>query len=83
MSQRYADLRDFIRQLEADGDLKRIAQPVSPRLEMTEVSDRVLRNQGPALLFEHPRDGDRHWDIPVLTNLFGTPSRVARGMGED
>ena len=83
MSQRYADLRDFIRQLEADGDLKRIAQPISPRLEMTEVSDRVLRNQGPALLFEHPQDGDRHWGIPVLTNLFGTPSRVARGMGED
>ncbi|MBA3476791.1 MAG: UbiD family decarboxylase [Lautropia sp.] len=83
MSQRYLDLRDFIAQLEARGELKRISQPVSPRLEMTEVSDRVLRRQGPALLFEHPQDGDRHWQIPVLTNLFGTPERVARGMGEE
>ena len=83
MNPRYSDLRDFIRQLEARGELKRITQPVSPRLEMTEVSDRVLRNQGPALLFEHPQDGDRRWQIPVLTNLFGTPARVARGMGED
>jgi 4-hydroxy-3-polyprenylbenzoate decarboxylase len=83
MSHRYLDLRDFIGQLEARGELKRIAQPVSPRLEMTEVSDRVLRRQGPALLFENPRDGERHWQIPVLTNLFGTPERVARGMGEE
>ena len=83
MSPRYSDLRDFIRQLEVRGQLKRIAQPVSPRLEMTEVSDRVLRAQGPALLFERPQDGDRRWDIPVLTNLFGTPTRVAWGMGEE
>jgi len=83
MNQRYSDLRDFIGQLEARGELKRIAQPVSPRLEMTEVSDRILRAQGPALLFERPQDGDRQWSIPVLTNLFGTPERVARGMGEE
>ena len=83
MSQRYSDLRDFISQLEARGDLKRIAQPVSPRLEMTEISDRVLRNGGPALLFENPRDGERQWKMPVLANLFGTPERVARGMGEE
>ena len=83
MSQRYSDLRDFIGQLEARGDLKRIAQPVSPRLEMTEISDRVLRNGGPALLFENPRDGERQWKMPVLANLFGTPERVARGMGEE
>jgi len=83
MTQRYADLRDFISQLEARGELKRIAQPISPRLEMTEVSDRVLRNAGPALLFENPRDGARDWAMPVLTNLFGTPERVARGMGEE
>jgi len=83
MSQRYSDLRDFIRLLEERGELKRITQPVSPRLEMTEISDRVLRAAGPALLFEHPRDADRRWSIPVLTNLFGTPARVALGMGED
>jgi 4-hydroxy-3-polyprenylbenzoate decarboxylase len=50
---------------------------------MTEVSSRTLHVQGPALLFEHPADGDRQWRIPVLTNLFGTPERVARGMGEE
>ncbi len=83
MSLRYSDLRDFIRLLESRGLLKRIAQPVSPRLEMTEISDRVLRAGGPALLFEQPRDGARRWDMPVLTNLFGTPERVAMGMGEE
>jgi 4-hydroxy-3-polyprenylbenzoate decarboxylase len=83
MSQRYSDLRDFIAQLEARGELKRIAQPVSPNLEMTEISSRVLHAGGPALLFENPHDAGRHWKIPVLTNLFGTPARVARGMGEE
>ncbi len=76
---RYHDLRDFIAQLERQGELKRIATNVSPRLEMTEVCDRVLRAQGPALLFEKPTG----FDIPVLANLFGTPRRVAMGMGED
>ena len=73
----YEDLRDFIAKLEAQGELKRIGLPVSPRLEMTEVCDRVLRAEGPALLFENvPRYG-----MPVLGNLFGTPRRVALGMG--
>ena len=76
---RYHDLRDFIEQLERQGELKRIAAAVSPRLEMTEICDRVLRAQGPALLFEKPTG----FDIPVLANLFGTPRRVALGMGED
>lgn len=76
---KYADLRDFMRQLEAMGELKRIATPVSPVLEMTEICDRVLRAQGPALLFTQPTGAD----MPVLGNLFGTPRRVALGMGAD
>jgi 4-hydroxy-3-polyprenylbenzoate decarboxylase len=76
---KYHDLRDFITQLEARGLLHRITAPVSPKLEMTEICDRTLRAEGPALLFERP---DGH-DIPVLGNLFGTPERVALGMGAE
>ena len=76
---KYNDLRDFIAQLEAQGELKRITAEVDPYLEMTEISDRVLRAGGPALLFENPKG----YQTPVLTNLFGTPKRVAMGMGED
>ena len=77
---KYRDLREFIAGLEADGKLKRIQHPVSPHLEMTEIADRVLRAEGPALLFENPikPDGTRY-DYPVLANLFGTPERVAMG----
>jgi len=74
-----ADLREFIARLEARGELKRIAVPVDPKLEMTEIADRVLRAGGPALLFEKPKTGE----MPVLANLFGTPQRVALGMGAD
>ena len=73
----YRDLRDFIAQLETRGELKRIGVEVSPHLEMTEIADRVLRAGGPALLFEKPKGHS----LPVLTNLFGTPERVAMGMG--
>ncbi len=76
---KYADLRDFVALLEKRGLLKRITEPVDPYLEMTEISDRVLRAGGPALLFENPVGHD----MPVLANLFGTPERVALGMGED
>lgn len=76
---RYADLRDFMAQLEARGELKRIPREVDPVLEMTEIGDRVLRAGGPALLFEKPKGGT----IPVLANLFGTVKRVALGMGEE
>ena len=76
---KYTDLRDFIEHLEQRGELKRISVEVDPVLEMTEISDRVLRAGGPALLFENPKGSD----IPVLTNLFGTTHRVALGMGED
>lgn len=73
----YRDLRDFIAQLEQRGELKRIHVPVSSHLEMTEICDRVLRAGGPALLFENPVGHS----MPVLANLFGTPLRVALGMG--
>lgn len=74
---KYRDLRDFLSGLERLGELRRIANPVSARLEMTAVSDLVLRAGGPALLFERPES----YKISALTNLFGTPRRVAMGMG--
>ncbi len=76
---KYKDLRDFIEALEARGELLRISAEVDPRLEMTEICDRTLRARGPALLFENPTG----FDMPVLANLFGTPDRVAYGMGEE
>ncbi len=76
---KYGDLRDFIAQLEIRGLIKRIDYPVSPNLEMTVVSDKVLRAGGPALLFTRPQNHT----MPVLTNLFGTVERVALGMGEE
>jgi 4-hydroxy-3-polyprenylbenzoate decarboxylase len=74
-----SDLRDFISLLEQRGELVRIKQEVDPYLEMTEISDRTLRAKGPALLFENPKG----YDVPVLCNLFGTPERVALGMGQE
>ncbi|QLQ32800.1 MAG: 4-hydroxy-3-polyprenylbenzoate decarboxylase [Candidatus Thiothrix singaporensis] len=76
---KYHDLRDFIQQLEKMGELKRISIEVDPYLEMTEIADRVLRSGGSALLFEKPKGHS----VPVLANLFGTPRRVALGMGEE
>ena len=76
---KYNDLRDFIAKLKQLGELKEVAHPVSPYLEMTELCDRTLRAEGPALLFTHPKDHT----MPVLGNLFGTPQRVALGMGAD
>lgn len=76
---KYKDLRDFITQLENNGLLKRISIEVDPYLEMTEICDRTLKQQGPALLFENVKNSS----VPVLANLFGTPERVAMGMGED
>ncbi len=72
------DLREFIQLLEDRGQLKRISHSISPNLEMTEICDRTLRQQGPALLFENPTGHN----MPVLANLFGTPERVALGMGQ-
>jgi 4-hydroxy-3-polyprenylbenzoate decarboxylase len=75
----YQDLRDFISQLETLGELKRVKAPVSPQLEMTEICDRVLKQGGPAILFENVPG----YTMPVLGNLFGTPRRVALGMGQE
>ena len=75
----YRDLRDFLDGLDKRGMLKRIGVEIDPRLEMTELCDRVLKAQGPALLFENPKGHT----MPVLGNLFGTPLRVALGMGQE
>lgn len=75
----FSNFRDFLTYLEQQGELKRITYPVSPYLEMTEIADRVLRAQGPALLFENPIG----YTMPVLCNLFGTTKRVAMAMGQD
>ncbi|MGV3592379.1 MAG: 4-hydroxy-3-polyprenylbenzoate decarboxylase [Gammaproteobacteria bacterium] len=74
----FKDLREFIATLEQSGELKRIRVPVDPNLEITEICDRTLRAQGPALLFENPKG----YAMPVLGNLFGTPKRVALAMGQ-
>ncbi|MGB2115181.1 MAG: 4-hydroxy-3-polyprenylbenzoate decarboxylase [Porticoccaceae bacterium] len=76
---KHSDLRSFISFLEQQGELVRITQEVDPNLEMTEISDRTLRAKGPALLFENPKG----YSMPVLCNLFGTPKRVAMGMGQN
>ena len=76
---KYRDLRDFIHQLELQGELKRIHVEVDPNLEMTEICDRTLKKGGPALLFENPKG----YSTPVLGNLFGTQKRVALGMGQE
>ena len=76
---KYCDLRDFINHLEEMGQLKRISVEVDPNLEITEICDRTLKQGGPALLFENPKG----YSVPLLGNLFGTPERVALGMGQD
>ncbi|WP_331828542.1 4-hydroxy-3-polyprenylbenzoate decarboxylase [Candidatus Blochmannia sp. SNP] len=76
---KYKDLRDFIKILEYRGDLKRITLPINPDLEITEIADRTIKSGGPALFFENPKG----YTIPVLCNLFGTPNRIALGMGKE
>ena len=76
---KYTDLRDFIEKLESQGELRRIQHEVDPYLEITEICDRTLKAEGPALLFENVKNSD----VPILANLFGTPKRVAMGMGEE
>ncbi len=79
MPMKYKDLRDFLQLLEARGELRHVKQEIDPYLEMTEICDRTLRAGGPALLFDKPKGHT----IPVLGNLFGTPERVALGMGQE
>lgn len=76
---KYRDLRDFVGQLERLGELRKSAEPVSPVLELTAIGDKLLRAGGPAVLFTQPAG----YKIPCLINLFGTPRRVALGMGAD
>ncbi|HSW53035.1 MAG TPA: 3-octaprenyl-4-hydroxybenzoate decarboxylase, partial [Sulfuricaulis sp.] len=76
---KFKNLREFIAHLEKLGELRRVPIPVDPRLEITEICQRTLRAQGPALLFEKPTGSD----IPLLGNLFGTTRRVALAMGHD
>ena len=73
----YADLRDFLRDLEREGDLRRVSAPVDPHLEVTEIVERVVRQQGPALLFENPTSGS----MPLAINVFGTERRMAKALG--
>ena len=68
----YRDLREFIAFLESKGDLKRISAPVDPDLEMTEIAHRLLRADGPALLFENVVG----YDMPVAINLFCAERRM-------
>ncbi|HAV38263.1 MAG TPA: 3-octaprenyl-4-hydroxybenzoate decarboxylase, partial [Massilia sp.] len=81
---KYSDLRDFMSQLQQIDELKQVDLPISTHLEMTEVCDRTLRAAGPALLFRQATgQGGAPHAMPVLANLFGTPRRVALGMGAD
>jgi 4-hydroxy-3-polyprenylbenzoate decarboxylase len=73
----YTDLADFVRDLERSGDLVRVKAPVDPHLEVTAIVQRVVRDKGPALLFENPTRGT----MPLLMNLFGTTSRMCRALG--
>ena len=74
----FKDLRDFIDLLEKEGELKRIKTEVCAELEITEISDRTLRNGGPALLFENVKGST----LPLLANLFGSTRRIAMAMGQ-
>ncbi|MHB8528223.1 MAG: UbiD family decarboxylase [Caulobacteraceae bacterium] len=77
----YRSLRDFIAFLEAEGELVRVAAPVSTALEMTEICARLVAEGGPAVLFENPIRADgKASPIPCLANLFGTVKRVAMGV---
>ncbi|MEY2655000.1 MAG: hypothetical protein RLZZ524_2028 [Pseudomonadota bacterium] len=80
---KYPDLRGFLELLKKREKLLEVTDSVSTHLEMTALSDQVLRAGGPALLFRAPCNGHKRFQAPVLTNLFGTPERVALGMGAD
>ena len=79
MSYKYKDLRDFVRLLEKEGELKRIKTPVDPILEVAEITDRVSKEVGPALLFENPKDSN----YPLLINTFGSHRRMSLALGAD
>jgi len=68
----YSDLRDFLKKLDKEGELRRIPVEVDPVLEITEISDRAVKAGGPALFFERPK-GSR---IQAVTNLVGSERRM-------
>src|SRR5579872_2373975 len=68
----YADLREFIKALEKNNELKRISFEVDPRLEITEFADRAVKQGGPALLFEKPKGST----VPVLINSFASMRKM-------
>src|SRR5688572_14934522 len=73
----YASLEEFVRHLERIGELKRISYPADPHLEITEITDRVVKSGGPALLFERPKGSG----VPLLTNAFGSRRRMSAALG--
>src|SRR5256714_12908644 len=75
----YPDLKDYLAALERAGELRRVAVPVDPTLEISEIVTRTVRGGGPALLFEKPTRGE----MPVAINLFGTHRRMAMALGVD
>src|SRR5688572_26583485 len=75
----FHDLQAFVGHLEASGQLKRVKIEVDPVLEAGEIAQRVLREGGPALLFERPRGGA----MPLVMNLFGTMERIRAAVGRD
>src|ERR1700684_1645194 len=75
----FRDLQDFVRHLELTRQLKRVRAEVHPILEVTEISQRILREGGPALLFERPKGST----TPLLMNIFGSMERVRLALGRD
>jgi 4-hydroxy-3-polyprenylbenzoate decarboxylase len=73
----YTDLADFVRALERSGELVHVKAPVDPHLEVAGIVQRVVRERGPALLFDNPSRGS----MPLLMNLFGTTSRMCQALG--
>lgn len=73
----YDDLRDLLAALEKDGDLRRVRAEVDPHLEVAEIVTRVVREKGPALLFERVTGSD----LPLAINVFGTERRMAKALG--
>ena len=76
---RFAGLQEFLKYLERTGQLKRVRVEVDPELEITEITQRVLWDRGPALLFERPKGAS----IPIVMNLFGTIDRVRSALGRE
>ncbi|MGH9448898.1 MAG: menaquinone biosynthesis decarboxylase, partial [Terriglobia bacterium] len=81
----YRDLQEFVARLEREHELKRIAVPVDVELEISEITDRVSKAGGPALLFERPRSRQDKagYPVPLLINALGTRKRMEMALGVD